>query len=170
MPCQRPPAPFAAPPFSRLAAPVLSFPSVTGHSIPPGPFHARVMRNRDAGRNRLYGKDRTAGYLHSHHRQNRRFVQAVLNQLKKDGAEIASASKDTGIKTAVTVHGHYSQTGSYLEVTFISDSPSQTTVRVAAYEKKRYKALTTEPWSTPKLNTEKSRAEAARLKRELEWQ
>ncbi|HEX5426264.1 MAG TPA: hypothetical protein VF283_22440 [Bryobacteraceae bacterium] len=94
---------------------------------------------------------------------------AVLNQLKKDGAEIESASKDAGIKTAVTIHGHYRQTGSYLQVTFISDSPAQTTVRVAAYEDKRYKALTTEPWSTPKVNTRKSKAEAVKLKQELGW-
>jgi hypothetical protein len=95
--------------------------------------------------------------------------QAVLNQLKKDGAEIESASKDTDIKTAVTVTGHYRQTGSYLEVTFISDSPAQTTIRVAAYEEKRYKGLKTEPWSTPKVNDEKSQAEAAKLKQELGW-
>ena len=95
--------------------------------------------------------------------------QAVLNQLKKDGAEIESASKDTGIKTMPTVTGHYRQTGSYLEVTFISDSPAQTTVRVAAYEEKRYKGLKTEPWSTPKVNDEKSQAEAAKLKQELGW-
>jgi hypothetical protein len=95
--------------------------------------------------------------------------QAVLNQLKKDGAEIESASKDAGIKTAVTVTGHYRQTGSYLEVTFISDSPAQTTVRVAAYEEKRYKGLKTEPWSTPKVNDEKSQAESVKLKQELGW-
>jgi hypothetical protein len=95
--------------------------------------------------------------------------QAVLNQLKKDGAEIESASKDAGIKTAVTVNGHYRQTGSYLEVTFTSDSPAQTTVRVAAYEEKRYKGLKTEPWSTPKVNAEKSQAEATKLKQELGW-
>jgi hypothetical protein len=95
--------------------------------------------------------------------------QAVLNQLKKGGAEIESASKDSGIKTAVTVSGHYRQTGSYLEITFISDSSSQTTVRVSAYEEKRYKGLKTEPWSTPKVNTEQSEAEAAKLKQELGW-
>ena len=95
--------------------------------------------------------------------------QAVLNQLKKDGGQIESASKDAGIKTAVTVTGHYRQTGSYLEVTFISDSQAQTTVRVAAYEEKRYKGLKTEPWSTPKVNDEKSQAEAAKLKQELGW-
>lgn len=95
--------------------------------------------------------------------------QAVLNQIKKDGAEIESASKDAGIRTAVTITGHYKQTGSYLELTFISDSPSQTTVRVAAYEEKRYKGLKTEPWSTPKVNAEQSEAEAARLKQELGW-
>ena len=95
--------------------------------------------------------------------------QAVLNQLKKDGAEIESASKDAGIKTAVEVTGKYRQTGSYLEVTFISEGDSQTTVRVAAYEEKRYKALNTDPWSTPKLVAEKSEAEAAKLKKELGW-
>ena len=95
--------------------------------------------------------------------------QAVLNQVKKDGAEVESASKDAGIKTAVTVTGHYKQTGSYLEITFISDSPSQTNVRVTAYEEKRYKGLKTEPWSTPKVNSEQSEAEAAKLKRELGW-
>lgn len=95
--------------------------------------------------------------------------QAVLNQIKKDGAQIESASKDAGIKTAVTVTGHYKQTGSYLEVTFVSDGTSQTTVRFSAYEEKRYKALNTEPWSTPKVNAEKSEAEAAKLKQELGW-
>jgi hypothetical protein len=83
---------------------------------------------------------------------------AVLNQLKKDGAEIESASKDAGIKTTVVVSGHYRQTGSYLTVTFVVDSPSQTTVRVAAFEERRYKALKTEPWSTPKVNAEQSAA------------
>jgi hypothetical protein len=95
--------------------------------------------------------------------------QAVLNQLKKDGAEIESASKDAGIKTGVTVTGHYKQTGSYMEITFIGDSPSQTAVRVTAYEEKRYKGLKTEPWSTPKVNEEQSQAEAAKLKQELGW-
>ncbi len=95
--------------------------------------------------------------------------QAVLNQLKKDGAEIESASKDAGIKTAVQVTGKYRQTGSYLDVTFISDGDSETTVRVAAYEEKRYKALNTEPWSTPKVVAEKSEAAAAKLKQELGW-
>jgi hypothetical protein len=94
---------------------------------------------------------------------------AVLNQLKKDGAEIESASKDTGIKTTPTVTGHYRQTGSYLRVTFVSDSPAQTTVRVAAYEEKRYKGLKTESWSRPKVNGEHSRVEATKLKQELGW-
>jgi hypothetical protein len=93
----------------------------------------------------------------------------VLNQLKKDGTEIESASKDVGIKTAVTVTGHYRQTGSYVEITFISDTPSQTRVRVSAYEEKRYKGLKTESWSTPKVNPERSEAEAAKLKQELGW-
>lgn len=95
--------------------------------------------------------------------------QAVLNRLKRDGSEIESASKDAGIKTALTITGHYKQTGSYLEVTFISDGPSQTTVRITEYEEKRYKGLKTEPWSTPKVNPEQSEAQAAKLKQELGW-
>jgi len=95
--------------------------------------------------------------------------EAVLNQVKKDGAEVESASKDAGIKTAVTVTGHYKQTGSFREITFISDGPAQTTVRVTAYEEKRYKGLKTEPWSTPKANEKESQAEAAKLKQELGW-
>ena len=95
--------------------------------------------------------------------------QSVLNQIKKDGFEVESAAKDAGIKTAVTIAGRYKQTGSYLNITFIADSPSQTTVRVAVYEEKRYKGLKTEPWSSPKINAEQSQAEAGKLKQELGW-
>lgn len=105
----------------------------------------------------------------SHSGQPDDIYQAVLNQIKKDGTEIESASRDAGIKTGLTVTGHYKQTGSYLEVTFLSDNPSETTVRVTAYEEKRYKGLKTEPWSTPKVNSEQSQAEAAKLKQELGW-
>ena len=73
--------------------------------------------------------------------------------------------RDAGIKTALTVTGHYKQTGSYLEVTFVLDGTSPTSVRVSAYEEKRYKGLKTEPWSTPKVNAEQSEAEAAKLNR-----
>jgi hypothetical protein len=95
--------------------------------------------------------------------------QAVLNQLKKDGFGIDSASRDAGIKTTVVVTGGYRQTGTYLEVTFIAEGDSQTTARVTVYEEKRYKALMTEPWSTPKVNDKKSRDEAATLKQQLGW-
>jgi hypothetical protein len=95
--------------------------------------------------------------------------QAVLNQVKKDGFDVESASKDAGIKTAVAVTGRYRQTGTYLEITFISESGSQTAARIAVFEEKRYKGLKTEPWSTPKVNDEKSQIEAATLKQELGW-
>lgn len=113
------------------------------------------------------GAGQAASFSHAADLDN--VYQAVLNQLKKDGTEIESASKDAGIKTGVTVTGHYRQTGSYMDITFISDSPSQTTVRVTAYEEKRYKGLKTEPWSTPKVNAEQSEAEATKLKQELGW-
>src|SRR3954453_17560252 len=40
--------------------------------------------------------------------------EAVLNELKKEGLSVDSASKDAGIKTATSVSGHYSQTGEHL--------------------------------------------------------
>jgi hypothetical protein len=94
--------------------------------------------------------------------------QAVLNRLKVDGLDIESASKDAGIQTSVVVTGKYRQTGTYLKITFIADG-GQTTARIAVYEEKRYKALKTEPWSDPKVNEERSQAQAFRLKQELGW-
>jgi hypothetical protein len=58
----------------------------------------------------LLGADTPASFSHAADLDS--VYQAVLNQLKKDGADIESASKDAGIKTAVTVAGHYRQTGS----------------------------------------------------------
>src|SRR3954453_22393940 len=48
--------------------------------------------------------------------------EAVLNELKKEGLSVDSASKDAGIKTATSVSGHYHQTGEHLEIQFIQDS------------------------------------------------
>jgi hypothetical protein len=95
--------------------------------------------------------------------------EAVLNQVKKDGFDVESASKDAGIKTSVVVTERYRQTGTYLEITFISEGGSQTTARITVFGEKRYKGLKTEPWSTPKVDQEKSHTEAATLKQELGW-
>jgi hypothetical protein len=64
----------------------------------------------------------------------------VLNEAKKEGYSLESASKDAGIKTTLQVTGHYKQTGSHLEITFISDN-GHTTVRVTQMEQHRYKAF-----------------------------
>jgi hypothetical protein len=95
--------------------------------------------------------------------------QAVLNELKKQGLSIESASVDTGIKTALVVSGRYRQTGTHTEIQFTKDSDSSTTVRVSVLEQTRYKALKTEPWSDPKVNTEASEGLIARLKERLGW-
>lgn len=95
--------------------------------------------------------------------------EAVLNEVKNEGYSIDSASKDAGIKTAMTVAGRYRQTGSHLEIVFLRDGETKTTVRVAVLERKRYKALNTEPWSDPKVNSAKSRDAAAKLKAGLGW-
>ena len=55
----------------------------------------------------------------------------VLNEAKKEGYSLESASKDAGIKTTIQVTGHYKQTGSHLETHFYfrqwtHDRPSRT--------------------------------------------
>lgn len=90
--------------------------------------------------------------------------RSVLNQVKQQGFAVESASPDAGIKTGITVAGHYRQTGSYLQIQFVSVATG-TTVDVSVMEEKRYKALQTEPWGTPKVNEAKSQSEAEQLQK-----
>lgn len=92
--------------------------------------------------------------------------QAVLTRLKMDGLDIASASKDAGIQTGITVTGGFWQTGCYYKITFIPEG-DKTTVRIVAYEMKRVKGVA--GWTGAKENIERSRAEAFQLQRELGW-
>jgi hypothetical protein len=94
--------------------------------------------------------------------------QAMLTRLKLDGMDIESASKDAGIKTSLVVKGSYKQTGSFVKITFIPED-GKTTTRVGVYEMRRYKAFKVEPWTNPKLSTERSQAQAYRLTQELGW-
>lgn len=93
--------------------------------------------------------------------------RAVLNEVKREGFTVESASPDAGIRTAIVVTGHYRQTGSYLNIQFVSDGASQTTVNVSIMEAKRYKALQTEPWGTPHANEAKSEQEAQAIQKGL---
>lgn len=91
----------------------------------------------------------------------------VLNEVKREGFTVESASPDAGIKTSVVVTGHYHQTGSYLQVQFVSDAPGSTTVNVSVIEEKRFKALQTEPWGTPHENLKRSEDAAAAIQKGL---
>jgi hypothetical protein len=95
--------------------------------------------------------------------------EAVLNEVKKEGLSVDSASKDAGIKTVTTVSGHYHQTGEHLEIQFVQDSSNETTVRVTVVKQTRYKALNTEPWSSPKVDPKQSQEAADKLKAGLGW-
>ncbi len=95
--------------------------------------------------------------------------EAVLNELKKEGLSVDSASKDAGIKTATSVSGRYHQTGMHLDIQFVQDSSNETTVRVAALKQTRYKALNTEPWSSPNVDVKQSQDAADKLKAGLGW-
>lgn len=93
----------------------------------------------------------------------------VLNFLKKQDYDIESASRETGqIVTAITVKGGWRQTGTRVQMSFITDSASATTVKVAVTEQKRYKLLQTEPWGDGKVNSKKSLELASRIKSALD--
>ena len=94
--------------------------------------------------------------------------QLIVNYLKRNGETIESASKDAGeIATALSIKGGWHQTGTRTQISLIKDSETATTVRVAITEQKRYKALQTEPWGSPKVNTGKSAEYAEKLQKEL---
>ncbi len=92
---------------------------------------------------------------------------SVLNQLKRDGYEIDSASKDAGIQTSFEFDGRIKQTGTYLRATLPTDEKK---VRVLVYEERRARSLSkVSPWSAAKVNSDKSELAALKLKDELHW-
>jgi hypothetical protein len=92
----------------------------------------------------------------------------ALNFLKRRDYTIDSASKETGqIVTAITVKGGWKQTGTRVQITLIKDSETATTIKVAVTEQKRWKALQTEPWGDPKVNSKKSTQLAEEIKTAL---
>lgn len=89
----------------------------------------------------------------------------LLNYVKREGLTVDSGSKETGqIVTAIDVTGKYHQIGTRIYLTVIKSSETETSVRVAVSEQKRYKALQTEPWSSPKVNAEKSSELSEKIK------
>jgi len=92
----------------------------------------------------------------------------VVTLLKKQGYAIDSASKDAGtVFTSMSIKGHWRQTGTRVNVSLIRDSKTVTEVQVAVTQQKRFKALQTEPWGSPKVNKAKSSALAAKMKAAL---
>lgn len=92
----------------------------------------------------------------------------VVTFLKKRGYAIDSASRDAGtVSTSMSVKGHWHQTGTRVNVPLIRDSKNVTEVQVAVTQQKRFKALQTEPWGSPKANKAKSSALAGKMKAAL---
>ena len=92
----------------------------------------------------------------------------VVTFLKKQGYAIDSASKDAGtIFTSMSIKGHWRQTGTRVSISLIRDGKTVTEVQVAVTQQKRFKALQTEPWGSPKVNKAKSSALAAKMKAAL---
>ncbi len=95
-----------------------------------------------------------------------RAFQAVLNGLKRHGAEIEEANHDIGrIVTGLMIAGGWNQVGRRVVVIFITDGQNQTTVRVQATVQTRHQLMgATKPWSAPKLDNAESIEAATKLK------
>jgi hypothetical protein len=89
---------------------------------------------------------------------------SVLNQLKKEGFEIESASKDAGIKTAPVTVGRFKQTNTYIRLTLL---PEEKKFRVVVYG--AWRMTPGSPWSPVKANEDKAAATVLKLKDELHW-
>jgi hypothetical protein len=89
---------------------------------------------------------------------------SVLNQLKKDGFEIESASKDAGIKTAPVTVGRFKQTNTYIRLTLL---PEEKKFRVVVNG--AWRMTPGSPWSPVKANEDKAAATVLKLKDELHW-
>jgi len=89
---------------------------------------------------------------------------AVLNQLKNDGFEIESASKDAGIQTAAVTAGRFKQTDTYMRLTLLLEGKK---FRVIVYS--AWRMTPASPWSSAKASEEKAAAAALKLKDELHW-
>ena len=89
---------------------------------------------------------------------------SVLNQLKRDGFEIASASKDAGIQTAPVTEGRFKQTNTYMRLTLL---PDEKKFRIVVYA--AWRMTPGSPWSSVKANEDKAAAAVLKLKDELHW-
>jgi len=89
---------------------------------------------------------------------------AMLNQLKSDGFEIESASKDAGIQTAAVTAGRFKQTNTYMRLTLL---PEEKRFRLIVYS--AWRMTPGSPWSSAKTSEEKAAAAALKLKGELHW-
>jgi hypothetical protein len=78
------------------------------------------------------------------------------------------ADRETGmVATEIAVAGGWKQTGTRTIVTFIKESDTETTVKVAVTVQKRYKALQVEPWSDPQLDANLTAAAVTKIKTAL---
>jgi hypothetical protein len=89
---------------------------------------------------------------------------SVLNQLKRDGVEIESASKDAGIQTASVTTGRFKQANTYMRLTLL---PLEKKFRIAVYA--TWRMTPGSPWSAPKANEDKAAAMVLKLRDELHW-
>lgn len=89
---------------------------------------------------------------------------SVLSQLKKDGYEIESASKDAGIQTAVVSTGRFKQTNTYMRLTLL---PEEKKFRVIVY--RAWRMTPGSPWSPTKAQEDRAATVVLKLKDELHW-
>ena len=92
----------------------------------------------------------------------------LIDYLNKGGATVEDANKEIGhVATALEISGGYHQTGKRMTFTILKTAPEKTTIRVAVTTQKRYKALSTDSWSDPKVDDKASSEYADKLKSDL---
>jgi hypothetical protein len=93
---------------------------------------------------------------------------AVVKYFQKADDPVVIADRDAGlVATEIVITGGWHQTGTRTVITFIKESPSETTVKVAVTTQKRFKALQVEPWDEPVLDKEKTAVAAKVLQAAL---
>ena len=98
------------------------------------------------------------------HAPSDKVFAAIVKVLNLSDRTVDATNKDSGlIATAIDIKGGYKQTGTRIVITVISISDSETLVRIASTEQKRYNGLQTEPWSDPKVDDTATAAVVAEL-------
>ncbi|OIQ86977.1 hypothetical protein GALL_311630 [mine drainage metagenome] len=94
--------------------------------------------------------------------------ESVVSALQKSGESVVVANRDSGmIATAIAVSGTWRQTGTRTVITVIRDGKADTLIRVEVTKQHRFKALQTDPWGDPSIDTKLTHEKTGALQKML---